>query len=199
MMIPRCLVTGAVALLVGAFGLQSALADVYTWTDASGRINISNLSPPDGAHVTSVIPSAPKSDAREEAAREAARRAEIQALNDRVARLQDQLDQSRRDAAVPAAYPVPPPGAYSPPPVAQYASWGPPVQYVADTPPQNAWGCGYSWDDCGVAWGGWSWPYYGNVVVIRDTNFHRRGGPGHGTRPVGPRPPGHAPWSPLRR
>lgn len=198
-MVVKHLLPGVLAVLAGVVGLQSARADVYVWTDASGRMNVSNLSPPEGAHVTSVIPSPPKSEAREEAAREAARRAEIQALNDRVARLQDQLEQSRREAAIPVAYPVPPPVAYSPP-APQYASWAPPaVQYIADTPPQTAMGCDYAWNDCGAGWGAWSWPYYANVVVLRDRNFHRHVGQGHGNRPVAPRPGVHAPWSPLRR
>lgn len=199
-MVVKRLVPGALAMLAGTFGLQSALADVYTWTDASGRVNVSNLAPPEGARVTSIIPSPPKSEARDEAARDAVRRAEMQALNDRVARLQDQLEQSQREAVPPPpAYPVPPPVAYSPP-VPQYVSWAPPpAQYVLDTPPELTMGCGYAWNDCGGAWGAWSWPYFANVVVVRDrNNFHRHAGPGHGNRPVAPRPGVHAPWSPLR-
>jgi hypothetical protein len=200
-MVLERLVPGVLAALAGMFGVQPAWADVYVWTDASGRMNVSNLSPPDGAHVTRVIPSPPKSEAREEAAREAARRAEIQALNDRVARLSDQLEQSRREAAVPVAYPVPSPVAYPPPPVSQYATWAPPpVQYVVDTSPQTPIGCGYAWNDCGAAWGAWSWPYFTNVVVVRDKNFrHVRPGLGHGTRPMAPQPLAHAPWDPVRR
>jgi Domain of unknown function (DUF4124) len=196
-MVLKRLVAGLCAVLAGTFGLQFAYADVYTWTDASGRMNVSNLSPPEGAHVTSVIPSPPKSEAREEAAREAARRAEMQALNDRVARLSDQLEQSRREATVA----VPAPVTYAPPPVPPYASGAPPaVQYVVDTPPPTAMGCGYAWNDCGASWGAWSWPYFANVVVVRDKNFHHIGqGPGHGTRPIAPQPPGRAPWDPLRR
>ncbi len=199
------LVPGALAVLAGLLGLQCAGADVYTWTDEAGRVNVSNLAPPEGARVTSIVPSPPKSEAREEAARDAARRAEIAALNDRVAKLQDQLEQSRRDAAIPAAYPVPPPVAYASPASPQYASWAPPVvPYVVDAPLQTAVGCGYAWNDCGAGWGTWSSPYFANVVVFRDKGIHRvrpaRGNfrqPGHGARPVVPRP-GRAPWDPRR-
>ena len=37
-----------------------ARADIYTWTDAGGRVNISNLAPPEGARVTSVLHETPK-------------------------------------------------------------------------------------------------------------------------------------------
>ena len=48
-----CLVRKALpALLAFACGLPVAHADIYTWTDESGRVNISNLTPPDGARVT---------------------------------------------------------------------------------------------------------------------------------------------------
>jgi len=207
-MVLKRLVPGTLVALASMLGVQSAHADVYVWTDASGRMNVSNLTPPEGVHVTSVIPSPPKNEAREEAAREAARRAEVQALNDRVARLQDQLEQSRREAAIPPPYVAPPPVVFSPP-APQYATWAPPVQYVADTSPQLAMGCGYSWNDCGTSWDSWSWPYYTNVVVIRDKGFHRGGpggrgnfqrpGPGPGNRPMAPQPPNRAPWDPIRR
>src|ERR1700692_3777393 len=80
------------AVLAGAFGLQPAHADVYTWVDASGGVNVSNLPPPEGVRITSVIPgSAPKTTARDDDAREAARDAEVQALTKRVRQLEDEL------------------------------------------------------------------------------------------------------------
>ena len=56
------------AILAGTFGLQLAHADIYTWVDASGSINVSNVAPPEGVRVTSVMhESAPAIAARAEA------------------------------------------------------------------------------------------------------------------------------------
>ena len=44
-------VTTAVTILAAACALPRAHADIYTWTDESGRVNISNLAPPEGARV----------------------------------------------------------------------------------------------------------------------------------------------------
>src|SRR4029077_6101246 len=108
MTIPRC-AWCLVAALAGALGASSAGADVFVWVDARGHTNVSNLAPPDDARVTTVIKSVPRTAAQEEAARTAAQRAEMQALADRVTTLQDQLEQSRREAAwMPAAYAPPP-------------------------------------------------------------------------------------------
>ena len=43
------------AALAGALCVQPAQADIYTWVDASGTINVSNLAPPDGVSVTRVV------------------------------------------------------------------------------------------------------------------------------------------------
>ena len=171
--------------LAVALGGGSARADVYVWLDVSGKTNVSNLAPPDDARVTNVIHSVPRTAAQEEAARDAARRAEVQALNDRVARLQEDLERQRREAAwVPAAYP-PPTVVYAPPaPYVNYAP-PPPPSYVADVAPP-AFGCDSPWSNCGF--GGWGWPY-GQTVIVTDGGRHfHRGGPGHGhvTRPIAP-------------
>lgn len=97
-----------------ALAAPLALADVYTWTDASGRLNVSNLPPPDGVHVESVVhEEPPKVSPGTAAARDAARSAEMQALNDRVSQLQDELDRAKQQPALPpvvyrAAPPAPP-------------------------------------------------------------------------------------------
>ena len=42
------------------FSASAASAQtIYTWTDASGRINVSNLPPPDGARVSHVVHETP--------------------------------------------------------------------------------------------------------------------------------------------
>lgn len=178
----------AVSLLLSAAALGSgpARADVYVWVDAAGTTNVSNLAPPDDARVTRVIHSVPRTAAQEEAARDAARRAELQALNDRVARLQEDLEQQRREAAwVPAAF-APPPVVYAPPPYVSYAP-PPPPTYVADVAPPYV-GCDYGWNNCGLGWG---WPYAPTVIVGGGGGggggkHFRRGGPVHTARPVAP-------------
>ena len=40
------------ALLACALGLPCAQADVYTWVDASGNVNVSTLTPPEDARIT---------------------------------------------------------------------------------------------------------------------------------------------------
>jgi len=176
-------------LLPGLLFLGTALAeapaaaDVFVWVDAGGKTNVSNLAPPDDARVTSVIHSVPRTAAQEAAARDAARQAELQALNERVARLQEDLEQQRREAAwVPAAY-AQPPVTYAPP--APFVVYAPPPSYVADVaPPASV--CDYPWSNCGF--GGIGWPYAPVVIVGdggRGRHFHR-GGPGHVARPVAP-------------
>src|SRR5690242_4203277 len=84
-------------MLAGAFSAPPACADVYTWTDASGRLNVSNIAPPQGVHVSRVVhEDPPKVRPNPPPGRDAAREAEVQALNERVAQLQDQVDRAQR-------------------------------------------------------------------------------------------------------
>ena len=76
MMLTRLLRVSLPAILAATFGLQLAHADIYTWVDASGSINVSNLAPPDGVRAASVMhESAPATATSDDAARDAARRA----------------------------------------------------------------------------------------------------------------------------
>ena len=84
------------AVLAGTLGLQPAHADIYTWVDASGVVNVSNLAPPENVRLTDVIhASAPKTTSREDAARDTARDAEVQALAERVRQLEDEVELAR--------------------------------------------------------------------------------------------------------
>jgi Domain of unknown function (DUF4124) len=78
-------------VLAGTFGLQPAHADLYTWVDASGGVNVSNLAPPAGVRVTNVIPASPPKTTTYDDAREAVRDAEVQALTKRIRQLEDQV------------------------------------------------------------------------------------------------------------
>jgi len=80
------------AVLAGTFGLQPAHADIYTWVDLSGIVNVSNLAPPENVRVTNVIhASAPKTRTPADAVRDPARDAELHALTERVRQLEDEV------------------------------------------------------------------------------------------------------------
>lgn len=174
------------AILAVTFGLPFAHADIYTWVDGSGSINVSNLAPPDGVRVMSVMhASAPATAARADAAREAARQAEVQALAERVRELEDDVALARRQAPPPVDY-----RAIPPPPVIQYFVIPPPAQYALNPPlPANT-GCDLAWTDCGL----WGIPgiYPTSVVVLRAPNF-RHFHPGRGGHRFPAQPPVRAP------
>ena len=90
-MLPRILRAILPVVLAGTFGLQPAHADLYTWVDASGGVNVSNLAPPAGVRVTNVIPASPPKTTTRDDAREAVRDAEVQALTKRVRQLEDEV------------------------------------------------------------------------------------------------------------
>ena len=128
-----------VSLLVGAgFVVQPAQADIYTWTDKAGVVNVSNLPPPETASNTKITRAAPRDAAREAAAVDAARQAEVRALADRVQQLQVELEQSRRETPPPVAF------------VAPQMPYAPAPTYIVNvvSPPAPAYaapmgGCGY--------------------------------------------------------
>ena len=78
-------------------------AEIYTWVDPTGVVNLSNLAPPDGVRVTRVThEAAPRVPSASDVAREAARQAELQALADRakdleVQALSDRVRQLERE------------------------------------------------------------------------------------------------------
>jgi Domain of unknown function (DUF4124) len=154
-----------------AQGVPVAQAEIYTWVDASGSTNISNLPPPEGTKVTKVqhaLP--PEIAAREDAAREAAQRAEAQALTERVRQLEDE---ARR---------MPPPDyrPFVPPPVIQYIVEPQPapmqqtIEMTQPSPYGGYGGCIPSWAGCAL-----SWFYPASVFVVPATTF-RSVHPGHG-------------------
>ena len=166
---PTPILRTALPLLVaGTLGLQCAQADIYTWADASGSVNVSNLAPPEGARVISVTRTGAADAARENAARDAARRAETQALEERVRQLEEEAS-ARRQAPPQVVYrdiPAPPPVQYRIDPAP------PPVQYtVFSSPPAYAAGCDPGWMGCGVGW----FPnfYSTGVVFVRVPTFRR--------------------------
>lgn len=160
--------TALPAIVAGALCVQSAQADIFTWVDASGTINVSNIAPPDGVTMTRVVhTSAPAVDPQ-------ARDAQVQALMQRVGQLQDAVESAERQAAPPMPYPYPPiPQA----PLVQYiVNVAPPVSYEASAPsPSPAAGCDPSWTDCGAGWMPGFYPTFYPVgfVVLRPPYFSR--------------------------
>jgi hypothetical protein len=201
----RLLFAVLLPMLVLTIGLRVAYADTYTWTDAAGRVNVSNLPPPEGSRVTNVVhESAPKGTPPSDSYREAARQAEVLALADRVRQLEREAEIARYTP--PPQYAVaPPPVQYAPPPV-QYAYAPPPAQY--EVAPQASAECDPAHTNCGPfgiinsyynpyfnAYGNpYINPYPASVIVVRAPNF-RRPHPGHGggrNPALPPRPPMHA-------
>lgn len=163
-----------VTIVAGTLYPLSARADMYVWIDKAGVTNVSNLSPPDGVRIVSVTRAVPKDPAQDAALREAAREAELRALNDRVQQLQAEVEQVRRDPPPTIVVPQPQP---SPPPPAPYV-------VVVSAPAAPAWqpgaGCDYAWGNCGF--GVWPGFYPASIVVVRDRHFrHHR--PGHHAQP----------------
>ncbi len=156
------------ALVVGvaaASWLQLARADIYTWADASGSINVSNLTPPQGVRVISVARASPKSAAtRENAAREAARRAETLALEERVRQLESEAA-ARRQAPTPVVYPV----IAAPPPIQYWTEPAPVLYSVSMAPSAYTRSCDPGWMDCGLGW--FPGVYPATVVFLRAPSF----------------------------
>jgi hypothetical protein len=162
-------------------------ADIYTWVDKSGRINVSNVEPPAGVRVTSVQRTSPASAAAVKAFQETLRQSEVQALEERVQKLQEQVSATARQpppqrveyhvvVAAPAYVgdPAPPPAFYEPPaPTAPYA------------------GCDPSWIGC-TGW--WNPGIYPVGVVSAATPRHGRHHSGRGGRPI--TSPGFRPVAP---
>jgi hypothetical protein len=188
-MAPLRILQSALLAAVLCSGAPCARADIYTWVDASGTTNISNIAPPEGTRVTSVLKSSSVKPADSDAGRDEV----IRNLADRVRQLQNEVEASRRAPPVPAAYPY-----GVPPPQAQYVAdaMPPPVQYSEfGSAPSQDMGCDSMYQYCGPVWG-----FVGVPAVIAWTapyvrHFHgARGSP----RGFAPRP-GHMHGGARRR
>jgi hypothetical protein len=156
----RMKILRGVWLAAGWLVAGAVWADVYTWVDASGNVNVSNLAPPAGARVTGVTHENPAAIARAEAARKAAQDAEVRELSDRVA----QLERAAEDSARP-----PPPPMYFAPPAPAFAATmpqyePPPMPQYQDAAPPFASGCSYF---------GCPWGFYPVPVVTARRFGHR--------------------------
>ena len=191
-------VQALLAALLWIAGLPPASADIYTWVDAQGRVNISNLEPPEGARVTKVVRETPPhanpyNDAAREAARKAEQQAELTNLAQRVEQLQGELAVARQ-----------------PPPVQPQIVVVPvvtPVQYAAEPAPvveapDCSWGWGgFGWNGfgCNGGWGLGFAPFvsYAYAVPARPPRGPIHGGRGHGERPMPHGRGGYTGWTSL--
>jgi Domain of unknown function (DUF4124) len=149
-----------VGMVAGTLFPLSARPDMYVWTDNAGVMHVSNVPPPEAVRMVSVTRAVPKNPTQEAAFRDAAREAEVRALNERVQQLQAEVEQVRREP---------------PPPVLQAQTPAPPYVIVVSPPPapvyeQPVAGCDYRWGNCGF---GFLWPGFlpASVVVVGDRHF----------------------------
>jgi hypothetical protein len=164
----------AVAALAAAFAAP-AWADIYTWTDASGRVNISNVEPPQDVHPRRIAQT-PVQKKESDAARAATQASEVEALKARVAELESQVELAQQESAPPLAYPIAAPVA--PRVVVVTPPAPPPIAYA---PPPDVAPCDP------LVFGCPAFGYPVNVVVIKQPRFHRhdrfRGDRFHAVRP----------------
>lgn len=175
-----------VAAIIGATVPLAAQADIFTWVDASGKVNVSNLDPPEGVRVTSVMHlNPPKVTPPSDAQREALREQEVQALAERVQQLQNEVEYARQQPQRVDYRVAPPPPMMPPmPPMMPYGGeWAAPAPSYAYAPQQVAApaGCDPAYVGCPFGFT----PLYSTLVVVRAPNF-RRPGPIHGRHVVPP-------------
>ena len=189
-------VTTAVTILAAACALPLAHADIYTWTDEYGRVNISNLAPPEGARVTKVALETAGTPVARDKAREALREAEVRLLAERVRQLQNEVEVAKRPAPPPVEYRAVQPAPVAPA-IIQYITLEAP-QYPAPAPQPASYGCNSGWPDCTFGWYPGFYPYPVNVFVPRHPPGQDRP-----DRPDRPGPPAQlprphiAPWLPI--
>lgn len=161
MLLMRAIAATMAAAVAFTIGPPLACADVYTWTDAKGVVNVSNLAPPDDVRIDKVVhdvaravvppPAPPPMPVADPLAQ-----AEVQTLAMRVRQLEYEVDFARRQAPAPFEY-----SSFPPPPM---------MQYPAEPPLQPNYGCDPSWFGCsGFGFGG----YPAGVVVLAAPNFRR--------------------------
>ena len=165
----------ALCVFVSAF----AHADIYTWTDASGRLNVSNVAPPEGARVTHVTrEAAPKSDGA--APRETTRDVEVRALAERIKQLEQEIDASKSASPAlpsgPAVTAAPPPPVVVTVPVWNYVA---PAATDATYAQPSYSGCDFN---CAPLWSSF---YPASTVIVGKPPFRRP----HPLRPMPPRQP----------
>lgn len=188
-----------VIVLAGLLAATPAEADIYTWVDASGNLNLSNLAPPEGSRVTHVFREDPTLRASAEAAHAATQREELRALSERVTQLERDLDAASHPPAPPVVYPpeTPAPVVYEQAtPAPASLTYAMAQAIVAPATPAYA-DCSSPWASCMSP--GYFTYYPGSIVVVSAPARHsahpfrrpQRAGsspPPHVSMPVGALP-----------
>ncbi len=161
------------------FASPVAHADIYTWTDASGRLNVSNVAPPEGVRVTHVTREvASRSDGA--APRETTRDVEVRALAERVKELEQEVDAAKSASPAlssrPAVAAAPPPAVVVTVPVWNYIA---PAATDATYAQPSYNGCDFN---CAPLWSSF---YPASTVIVGKPPFRR------------PHPHHHAPARPT--
>lgn len=184
--------------LACACGPPTAHADIYTWVDKNGTINVSNLAPPDDVEVKKIVKENPRSAAAPPATTaDVVPRADVEFLAARVQQLEQEVALAQRPPPPPVVYPSLPP---------------PPVQYTmvsadasVNVVPGPMYGCDPSFIGCGNWWG---LGFPASVIVVDGNQNFRRNFPGRGHGHVHPfgsnlfpgsRPASPPPWGSVAR
>jgi Domain of unknown function (DUF4124) len=184
MMIGRLLRGVLPSVIALSAGFPLAHADIYTWVDESGTVNVSNLTPPEGVQATKIVREIPRTAVPPPpvAVASTAPSQEVQFLADRVRQLEYEVELARRQA--------PPAIEYVPMPMP------PAMQYGPDVAPQPGIGCDSSWNGCWNGLGFGAYPV--GVVVLGAPNF-RRPAPSRGGHRFAMQPTMHTPGRPKGR
>jgi hypothetical protein len=169
---------GGLLVIVGCLVAAPVGADVYTWIDAKGTTNVSNVPPPAGVRVIGTTHENPAAIARAEALHKADQDAQVRALSERVAELERAVGQAERTPP-PATFHAAPPD-YAPPP-AQFTVTTLPYEQPNDIAPPYGLGC---------AWAGCPLGFYPAPFVVVSRGFDGRRSFGqrkHGNAFAGPR------------
>lgn len=142
----------ACAVLATTLGVVSPVrADVYTWVDPAGNVNLSNLEPPQGARILRVTHDSAPAKARDDAAYDAAQQARIVALSQRIADLEKRAEAAAGAAPPPVVYAAAPAIARAPPQVNVVVV---PATTALDATPD--YGC--AWVGCALPWASFAYP-----------------------------------------
>lgn len=173
-------IAAAIACALSVLASPIVHADIYTWVDAAGSLNVSNVAPPEGVTISKVVPDSPPRPVPPPGVEADARRqAQVQMLAERVQQLERQVATAPQPTVM-----------YAPPPV----NVPPQIQY-SEAPPaytQNA-SCDPGWTDCGTWPNGIAGappyayypPYYypASVIVVRNAPYRRYDPPGRNMPP----------------
>ena len=183
MMLTRLLGAVLSSVLAYTAGLPLAHADIYTWIDESGTVNVSNLNPPEGLQVTKIVHEIPRTIvAPPLAVSSTAPSVDVQVLAGRVRQLEYEVELAKRQVS----------------PVMEYVAvpMSPTMQYGVEVAPQASYGCDSGLNGC---WGGLGFGAYPMGIVVLGAPTFRRPIPSRGGHRFAMQQTMYAPVRPKRR